>query len=121
MRPPKPGVVLRQRILARTGITQAQLARGMGISAVRLSQILNGHAPISTEMALRLESVTNVAAEEWRSLQVEYDLYETRRRLAGTLDELPQLLPGDHCNDEDAGAPTRFASIRPRTRFRQLS
>jgi len=119
-RPPQPGFVLRQRILARTGITQAQLARGLGISAVRLSQVLNGHAPISTDMALRLEMVTNVAAEEWRALQMEYDLHETRR-LARTLNELPRLITGDHCNDEDAEAPARFAGMRPRTSFRQLS
>jgi hypothetical protein len=72
-------------------------------------------------MALRPEMETNVAAEDWRAPQVEYDLYETRRRLARTLNELPQLMTGDHCNDEDAEAPARFAGMRPRTSFRQLS
>ena len=63
----------------------------MGISKVRISQIVNGHAPISTEMALRLAKVTRTSPEEWLTLQMAYDLYRTRERLKSQLDRLRHL------------------------------
>lgn len=70
---------------------QSELARAMGISKVRINQILNGRAPISTEVALRLGQVTRTAPDYWLRVQSEFDLYQANRRLRPVLDKLPIL------------------------------
>ena len=42
---------------------QAQLAAAMGVSKVRICQIINGRAPVTTEMALRLAVVSGNRAQ----------------------------------------------------------
>jgi addiction module HigA family antidote len=91
--PPLPGAVLRHQIINRMGIRQAALAHAMGISPVRINQIINGHAPITPEMALRIGKVTGTEPEYWLALQSEFDLFRTRRRLEGELRILPSLAP----------------------------
>jgi addiction module HigA family antidote len=73
------------------GITQSDLARAMGVSRVRVNQIVRGHAPITTEMALRLGKVTGTSPEYWLGLQREFDLARAGRRLASKLSKLPEL------------------------------
>ena len=89
--PPVPGAVLRHKVLNRLKIRQADLARAMGISAVRMNQIVKGKAPITPEMALRLERATNTDAEYWLSLQINLYLHRERRRLARQLEGLQPL------------------------------
>jgi addiction module HigA family antidote len=74
-------------------IKQADLANAMGVSKVRINQILNGHAPITPEMALRLAKVTGTAAHDWLALQRDFDLHRAQRRLARELQKLPSLVP----------------------------
>ena len=88
--PPLPGSMLRET-LQRLNMRQAELARAMGISKVRINQILNGRAPITTEMALRLGQVTGTAADYWLRMQYEFDLYRANLRLRPVLDKLPVL------------------------------
>jgi addiction module HigA family antidote len=89
VKPPLPGSLIRQ-ILKRTKVKQAELARAMGISTVRISQLING-ARITPEMALRLGRVTSTAPDYWLRLQNDYDLFIEARRLAETLQQLPVL------------------------------
>lgn len=91
--PPLPGSIIRHRIINAMGIRQADLAAAMGISKVRVNQIINGHAPITPEMALRLATVTATEPDYWLRLQSDFDLHQTRRRLAGLLETLPRLVP----------------------------
>lgn len=96
--PPLPGSLVRHKILKPLKIRQADLAKAMGMSTVRINHIVNGRAPITPETALRLARVTNTAAEYWLALQTEFDLHRTRRRLARTLEGLQPLvdeLPSD--------------------------
>ena len=89
--PPLPGLVLRHQILKPRGLMQAELARAMGLSSVRISQIMNGRAPITVETALRLGQVTGTEPEYWIRLQTDYDLFHAKKRLAPILGELPKL------------------------------
>jgi len=90
-KPPLPGSIIRHKVVSRMGIRQSDLARAMGISTVRLNQIINGHAPITPETALRLGKVTGTAAEDWLSLQSDFDLFQARVRLGEQLESLPPL------------------------------
>jgi len=55
-------------------------AEGLGIARKTLSSILNGHAGISPEMAMRLEMAGWSTAETWLQLQLQRDLWEAKQR-----------------------------------------
>jgi addiction module HigA family antidote len=114
--PPLPGAVLRHKVLSRLKMRQADLARAMGVSTVRVNHIVNGKAPITPEMALRLERATNTDAAYWLALQMEFSLCRARRRLALELQKL-QPVPGSPLlrlkPDRSAIAQSAIDIVRP--------
>lgn len=58
------------------GITVTDAAQQLGITRATLSRILNGHAGITADMALRLQAWIGIKAEMWLRLQGAYDLWE---------------------------------------------
>ncbi len=77
--PPHPGEVLRQLCLEPLGLTVTEAAKALGVSRKTLSSILNGHAGISPEMAVRLSLALNTTAESWLNQQMQYDLWHAQR------------------------------------------
>ena len=55
-----------------------ELARRLGYTTKHISEVLHNKAPISTDMALRLELVLEPPAGYWLGLQLEYDLARAR-------------------------------------------
>lgn len=55
-------------------------AKGLGVARHTLSRVLNGHAGISAETAIRLEKAGWSNAEFWLRLQAAYDLAQVRLR-----------------------------------------
>ena len=53
-RPPHPGYSIRDNCLAPLGVSVTEAARVLGVARHTLSRVLNGHAAISPEMAIRL-------------------------------------------------------------------
>ncbi|MBL8296664.1 MAG: HigA family addiction module antidote protein [Bryobacterales bacterium] len=85
--PPHPGEVLRTLCLEPLNLTVTAAARSLGVSRKTLSSILNGHAGISPEMAVRLSIAFDTSAESWLNQQLQYDLWhaeKNRRRLRVT-------------------------------------
>jgi addiction module HigA family antidote len=80
--PPHPGMILRDEVLPSLGLSVTEAAKQLGISRPMLSRILNGHAGISPEMALRIEAWLGVdhggRAELWVGMQVKHDLWQAR-------------------------------------------
>ena len=76
--PPHPGEVLRQYLPEGMQVTEA--ARKLGVSRVTLSRVLNGHASISADMALRLEAALGTSAGMWIGMQGDHDLWQARQR-----------------------------------------
>ena len=89
--PPLPGQVLKDQIINHRHIRQADLARTMGVSAVTISHIVNGHAPITAAMALRLGYATDTKPEYWLKLQNEYDLYRAKQQLEPALKQISKI------------------------------
>jgi len=81
--PPHPGETLREDILPALGITITYAAQQLGVTRSALSRVLNEHAAISPEMALRLESWLGVEnggrADVWLAQQTSYDLWQVRK------------------------------------------
>lgn len=66
-----PGKMLARELDAR-GMTHAELAIRAGTSEKNVSQIINGIAPISSDMAIKLEYVLGTPAYIWDQLQMNY-------------------------------------------------
>ena len=77
--PPHPGRSIKQNCLEPLGLSVTEGARVLGVARHTLSCVLNGHAAISPEMAIRLEKVGWSTAEFWLRRQTSYDLALARR------------------------------------------
>jgi addiction module HigA family antidote len=62
-------------------LTVTQAAAGLGVTRKTLSLLLNGHAGISPEMAVRLSKAFGRTAESWLQLQMQYDLAQIRQQI----------------------------------------
>ena len=89
--PPAPGEVLREKLIESMRLSQAEVARALGISCPRLNMILKGRCQISAEIALRIERVFDISPQYWLRIRNEFELFEERRRMARELDSLAQL------------------------------
>jgi len=78
--PPHPGLSVHHDCLEPLGLGVTETARKLGVGRKRLSDIVNGHAGISPEMAIRLDKAFGGGAETWFRLQVAYDLARAMKR-----------------------------------------
>ena len=86
--PPHPGHSVRENCLEPLGLSVTEAARVLGVARHTLSRVLNGHAGISPEMAIRLEKAGWSNAEFWLRRQTTYDLVQARRH-ARSIDVRP--------------------------------
>ena len=77
--PPHPGEIIRELCLEPLELSVAEAAEGLGVSRKTLSAILNGHAGISPEMALRLSMAFDTTPDSWLNQQTQYDLWTAKR------------------------------------------
>jgi addiction module HigA family antidote len=78
--PPHPGHSIRDACLASLGLSITEAAKVLGVARHTLSRILNGHAGLSPEMAIRLEKAGWSNADHWLRVQTAYDLAQARRQ-----------------------------------------
>ena len=77
--PPHPGRSIKQNCLDPLALSVTEGAKVLGVARHTLSRVLNGHAAISPEMAIRLEKAGWSSAEFWLRRQTSYDLARARR------------------------------------------
>ena len=71
-RPPThPGEMLFEEFVKPLGLTQAELARRLGVSYPRLNEIIKGRRSVTPDTALRLSRVLGIPA----GLQQDWDLW----------------------------------------------
>ena len=78
--PPHPGCNIKENCLVPLGLSITQAADILGVARHTLSRVLNGHTPISPEMAIRLEKAGWSTAEFWIRWQAAYDLAVARQK-----------------------------------------
>jgi addiction module HigA family antidote len=78
--PPHPGEILRDLCLAPLGLSVSDAAKALRVSRKTLSEILNGRAGISPEMAIRLAIAFDTTAESWMNQQTQYDLWRVGKK-----------------------------------------
>ena len=77
--PPHLGYSIKENCLYPLGLNVTEAAKVLGVARHTLSRVLNGHAAISPEMAIRLEKAGWSNAEFWLRRQTSYDLAQARR------------------------------------------
>lgn len=80
--PIHPGEVLLEDFMKPLGLTQYRLAHDIGVTPIRISQIVNGQRAITVDTALRLARYFGTSAAVWLRLQVRYDLEMADRELS---------------------------------------
>lgn len=73
-----PGSILRYDVIPALKLSEDVAARQLGISAAHLRDVLNEKAPITADLALRIERWLGVMnggrARMWLEMQMDYDL-----------------------------------------------
>jgi antitoxin HigA-1 len=80
IRPVHPGEYL-QEILEELNLTQQRVATDIGVSPVRISQVINGQRPVTAELALRLGRYFGQTPRFWLNLQARYDMDVTEEEI----------------------------------------
>ena len=79
--PMHPGRVLKNTVCREDGgISVTEFAMRLKVSRVTLSRVLNGHAGVSAELAIRLEAALGSSAQMWVGMQSGYDLAQARKQ-----------------------------------------
>ncbi len=76
--PAHPGEVLRE--FMPEGLSISDTAKRLGVSRVQLSRLLNAHAAMTAEMAIRIAMLTGTSAESWLKNQMQWDLWQAEQR-----------------------------------------
>ena len=79
--PIHPGEVLLEDFMKPLGLSQYRLAKDIGVTPIRISQIVNGQRAITVDTALRLARYFGTSAAVWLRLQVRYDLEKAEKEL----------------------------------------
>lgn len=90
MPPIHPGEFI-QEILEDHGISQAALARAIGVSPMRISHVVRGERPVTAELALRFGRAFGQDAQYWINLQNAYDLKVAEREIKDSLRKVRRL------------------------------
>lgn len=72
--PPHPGLSIKLDCLEPLGLTVTEGARVLGVTRQTLSNVINGKAGISAEMAIRLSQAFGGTPDVWLRMQTAYDL-----------------------------------------------
>ena len=80
MTPPRPGIFIREEILDELGLSVSEAAEALGVRRATLSDLVNGNAALSPEMALRIEKAFGVNMETLLRIQAWHDAQAMRRR-----------------------------------------
>ena len=74
-----PGEMLLEEYLKPMGLTQAEVARQLGISLNRLNELVLGKRGVTADTALRLARRFNTTPQLWMHLQADWDLHAALR------------------------------------------
>ncbi len=78
--PPHPGLSIKLDCLEPLGLSVTDGAKALGVTRQALSNVINGKAGISAEMATRLAQAFGGTAEVWLRMQVAYELAQVQQK-----------------------------------------
>ena len=78
--PPHVGEIIQQDIIQPLRLTVTAAAKVLSVTRSTLSNLLNGKAALSPEMALRIEKAFGPKMEHLMRMQLAYDLAQVRAK-----------------------------------------
>ena len=94
--PIHPGEILLEEFMKPLGLTQYRLAHDIGVTPIRISQIVKGKRSVSVDTAMRLARYFGTSASVWLRLQVRYDLEVAERELSPRINREVKVRPQSH-------------------------
>ena len=88
--PSHPGVLIRRQVIEPLGLTVTGAAKALGVTRPALSNLLNGKASLSPDMAIRMEKAFGPDMEHLMRMQLAYDV-ALARATADRIDIAPYL------------------------------
>lgn len=82
--PIHPGEFLKEA-LEELGTSQAEFARVIRVSPMRVSHVINGTRPVTAELALLIGRAFGQSPQYWLNLQAAYDLKTAEQGIRGRL------------------------------------
>ena len=76
--PPHPGDMIRTEIIEAHGLSITDAADALGVRRATLSDLLNGKASLTPEMALRIEKAFGPRMDHLLRMQLAYDVAQLR-------------------------------------------
>lgn len=86
--PMHPGELLREEILPALGLNISAAAEALNVTRQTLHRILAETSSVSPEMALRLGKFCGNDPLLWVRMQLAYDLWHAKRKIAAELDAI---------------------------------
>ena len=93
LQPIHPGEFLREA-LDGLEMSQAQFARAIGVSPMRVSHVVNGSRPVTAELALLFGRALGQSPQYWLNLQAAYDLKIAEASMGKQLKAVAELAHG---------------------------
>jgi addiction module HigA family antidote len=90
--PIHPGEILEEEFLKPMGISQYQLAKDLGVPAMRINKIVHGERGISADTALRLARYFGMSVEFWIGIQTHYEIEKAKMKLGNRLEKEVKIL-----------------------------
>jgi addiction module HigA family antidote len=87
-----PGEFLAET-LGELGISQAQFARAIGVSPMRISHVVKGTRPVTAELALLFGRALRQTPQYWLNLQAAYDLKTAEAAISKQLQAVTEVAP----------------------------
>ena len=78
--PTHPGEVLREEFLAPRNISQAALARHLGVAPTRIGDVVRQKRAVTADLAWLFAQALGTTPEFWTNLQTAHDLAKARPR-----------------------------------------
>lgn len=78
--PAHPGELVKHDCLDALGLSVTEGAKVLGVTRQALSNLVNKHAGLSPEIAIRLEKTFGSSAQAWLKMQMQYDLWVAQQK-----------------------------------------
>lgn len=75
-----PGEILLEEFLAPLELTQAAAAKKLGMSTVRLNELVRGKRGVTADTAIRLAQLFKTTPQFWMHMQANFDLKAAMER-----------------------------------------
>ncbi len=91
LKPVHPGEILREELMRPLGLSCTALARAVGVTPARISEIARERRGVTADTALRLARFFGTDVQSWMNLQANYDIECAEAEIGRALSRIQPL------------------------------